>query len=228
MLLTLGVKNLFGCIPGPRKALWHLKAGEDRKLFAQMLIDLYQIIQPSLTILDGIVGMEGNGPGSGDPIQLGLILASRDPLSLDQVVCDLLRIPRKSLMTNQVAFEEGMGRDGIEVVGERLEEIRIPRFRLPAPSQPDWDLPRFLQKALKNALTSKPVVEEEVCNACNRCVEICPPKALDRKERGLVFDYGKCIRCFCCQEVCPEGAISIQPGWALKLVGRKQKAVGSN
>jgi uncharacterized protein (DUF362 family)/Pyruvate/2-oxoacid:ferredoxin oxidoreductase delta subunit len=228
MLLTLGVKNLFGCIPGPRKALWHLKAGEDRKLFAQMLIDLYQIIQPSLTILDGIVGMEGNGPGSGDPIQLGLILASRDPLDLDQVVCDLLRIPRKSLMTNQVAFEEGMGKDGIEVVGERLGEIRIPRFRLPAPSKPDWDLPRFLQKALKNALTSKPVVEKEVCNACNRCVEICPPKVLDRKERGLVFDYGKCIRCFCCQEVCPEGAISIQPGWALKLVGNRQKAVGRN
>ena len=222
MLLTLGVKNLFGCIPGTRKALWHLKAGEDRKLFAQMLIDLYQIIQPSLTILDGIVGMEGNGPGSGDPIQLGLILTSRDPLSLDQVVCDLLRIPRKSLMTNQVAFEEGMGKDGIEVVGERLEEIRIPRFRLPAPSQPDWDLPRFLQKALKNALTSKPVVDEEVCNACNRCLEICPPKVLSREERGLVFDYGKCIRCFCCQEVCPEGAISIKPGWAMKLVGRRQ------
>jgi len=222
MLLTLGVKNLFGCIPGTRKALWHLKAGEDRKLFAQMLIDLYQIIQPSLTILDGIVGMEGNGPGSGDPIQLGLILASRDPLSLDQVVCDLLRIPRKSLMTNQVAFEEGMGKDGIEVVGERLEEIRIPRFRLPAPSSPDWDLPRFLQKALKNALTSKPVVDEEVCNACNRCLEICPPKVLSREERGLVFDYGKCIRCFCCQEVCPEGAISIKPGWAMKLVGRRQ------
>ena len=219
MLLTLGVKNLFGCIPGPRKALWHLKAGEDRKLFAQMLIDLYQMIQPSLTILDGIVGMEGNGPGSGDPIQLGLVLASKDPLSLDQIVCDLLRIPRKSLMTNQVAFEEGLGKDGIEVVGERLEGIRMPRFKLPAPSQPDWDLPRFLQKALKNALTSKPVVEEEVCNACNRCVEICPPKALDRKERGLVFDYGRCIRCFCCQEVCPEGAISIQPGWALKLKG---------
>ena len=222
MLLTLGVKNLFGCIPGTRKALWHLKAGEDRKLFAQMLIDLYQIIQPSLTILDGIVGMEGNGPGSGDPIQLGLILTSRDPLSLDQVVCDLLRIPRKSLMTNQVAFEEGMGKDGIEVVGERLEEIRIPRFRLPAPSQPDWDLPRFLQKALKNALTSKPVVDEEVCNACNRCLEICPPKVLSREERGLAFDYGKCIRCFCCQEVCPEGAISIKPGWAMKLVGRRQ------
>jgi uncharacterized protein (DUF362 family)/Pyruvate/2-oxoacid:ferredoxin oxidoreductase delta subunit len=221
MLLTLGVKNLFGCVPGTKKALWHLKAGEDRKLFAQMLVDLYQVIQPSLTVLDGIVGMEGNGPGSGNPIQLGLILAGSDALSLDQIVCDLLRIPRKSLMTNQVAFEEGMGRDGIEVVGEKVEEIRIPRFKLPAPSSPNWNLPGFLQKALKNALTSKPVVEGEVCKACNRCVEICPPGALERKEKDLVFDYEKCIRCFCCQEVCPEGAISIRRGWALKLVSRK-------
>ena len=124
-------------------------------------------------------------------------------------------------MTNQVAFEEGMGRDGIEVVGEKVEEIRIRGFNLPAPSSPNWNLPGFLQKALKNALTSKPVVKEEVCEACNRCVEICPPGALERKEKNLVFDYEKCIRCFCCQEVCPEGAISIRRGWALKLVSRR-------
>ena len=68
MLLTLGVKNLFGCIPGPRKAVWHLKAGKDQETFAQILVDVYQIIRPSLTVLDGVVGMEGNGPNSGRPI----------------------------------------------------------------------------------------------------------------------------------------------------------------
>jgi len=223
MLLTLGVKNLFGCVPGPKKALWHLKAGEDRKAFAQMLVDLYQVIQPSLTILDGVLGMDGNGPNSGHPIALGLILASRDPLSLDQIVCDLLGISRESLPTNQVAFEEGLAKDGINVVGERVEEVRIPRFRLPTPSEPAWNLPGFLRRALRNALTSKPVVDEGKCLFCNQCVEICPPKALEKKERGMVFDYGKCIRCFCCQEVCPEGAIIIKPGWALKLVSRKSK-----
>jgi uncharacterized protein (DUF362 family)/Pyruvate/2-oxoacid:ferredoxin oxidoreductase delta subunit len=220
-VLTLGVKNLFGCIPGAKKALWHLKAGEDRKVFAQTLVDLYQVIRPSLTILDGIVGMEGNGPNSGHPISLGLILASRDPLSLDQIVCDLLGIPRESLPTNRVAFEEGLAKDGVEVVGERVEEIRIPRFRLPTLSEPAWNLPGFLRKALKNALTSKPVFDEELCDNCDQCIGACPPKALERKERGLVFDYGKCIRCFCCQEVCPTGAITIKPGWAMKLVNRQ-------
>jgi len=222
MLLTLGVKNLFGCIPGSRKALWHLKAGKDRKVFARILIDLYQIIQPSLTILDGIVGMDGNGPGSGDPIEMGLILASKDALSLDQVVCDLLGISRKSLLTNRVAFEQGIGKEEMDIVGKRLEEIRIPRFRFPPPSEPAWNLPRFLQKGLKNALTSQPLFEEDLCNHCDQCVGACPANALYRRDKDLVFDNGKCIRCFCCQEVCPEGAISIKPGWALKLVGRRQ------
>jgi uncharacterized Fe-S center protein len=220
-VLTLGVKNLFGCIPGAKKALWHLKAGEDRKVFAQTLVDLYQVIQPSLTILDGIIGMEGNGPNSGHPISLGLILASRDPVSLDQIVCDLLGIPRESLPTNRVAFEEGLAKDGVEVVGERVEEVRIPRFRLPTLSEPAWNLPGFLRKALKNALTSKPVFDEGLCDNCDQCIGACPPEALERKGRGLGFDYGKCIRCFCCQEVCPTGAITIKPGWALKLVNRQ-------
>lgn len=222
MLLTLGVKNLFGCIPGPRKALWHLKAGEDRKTFAQILVDLYQVIQPSLTLLDGIVGMEGNGPNSGRPIPLGLILASGDSLSLDQIVCDLLGISRKSLLTNRVAFEQGLGKDKIDVVGERVEDVKISNFQFPTLSQMDWNLPGFLTKALKNAFTSRPFIEEEICKACDRCEEICPPKALARKEKDLIFDYEQCIRCFCCVEVCPEGAISIKPGWALKIVGRRQ------
>jgi uncharacterized protein (DUF362 family)/Pyruvate/2-oxoacid:ferredoxin oxidoreductase delta subunit len=221
-LLTLGVKNLFGCIPGPRKALWHLKAGEDRKTFAQILVDVYQVIRPSLTILDGIVGMEGNGPNSGQPIPLGLILASEDSLSLDQIACDLLGISRKSLLTNRVAFEQGLGKDGIAVVGERAEDARIPHFQFPTLSQPDWNLPGFLRRALKNALTSKPVIQEEVCSACDRCSEICPPKALARNGKDLIFDYGRCIRCLCCLEVCPEGAISIKQGWGLRLKSKFQ------
>ena len=225
-LLTLGVKNLFGCVPGPRKTLWHLKAGEDRKVFAHILFEIYQVIHPSLTILDGIVGMEGNGPNTGHPIPIGLMLASGDSLSLDQVVCDLVGIPRKSLLTNRVAFEQGMGGNEIEIVGERVQDVKIPNFRFPILSQPDWNLPVFLRKGLKSALTSKPFIEEKICNACDRCVEICPPKALTKREKGLVFDYGKCIRCFCCLEVCPDGAISIKPGWALKFIGKRFNVKG--
>jgi len=222
MLLTLGVKNLFGCVCGGRKALWHLKAGEDRDLFAQVLIDIYQVLRPPLTVLDGITGMEGNGPGSGSPVSLGLILASRDALSLDQAVCDLLRIPRRSLMTNRVAFGRGLGKDSsgkdfIEIVGEKTEHVRLPDFHFPTLSRIDWSLPRFIKRALKGALTGKPVIDRRLCKNCQQCVEICPPKALRANGEILSFDYGRCIRCFCCLEVCPEGAIAIQQGWALRL-----------
>jgi ferredoxin len=183
-----------------------------------VLVDVYQVVRPSLTVLDGIVGMEGNGPNSGHPIPLGLILASNDALSIDQVVCDLLGISRKALLTNRVALERGIGRDGIEVLGERVEDVRIPHFQFPPLSAADWNLPGFIRRALKNALSTKPVIEEERCILCNRCVEICPPKALKRREKGLIFDYGKCIRCFCCQEVCSEGAIEIKPGWIPRLI----------
>ncbi len=222
MLLTLGVKNLFGCVPGKKKALWHLKAGEDRLLFARMLVDIYEVVRPGLTILDGVVGMEGNGPGSGPAIPLGLILASRDALSVDQVACDLLGIPRRSLMTNRVALDRGLGKEAIDILGEKVEDVRIPAFQLPSLTRVDWNLPGFIRKALKNALTAKPVVDEAVCKNCGQCAEICPPKALRVKEKVPSFDYGRCIRCFCCLEVCPEGAVTIKQGWAVRLAGRKQ------
>jgi uncharacterized Fe-S center protein len=155
-----------------------------------------------------------------------LILASEDALSLDQVACDLLGISRKSLLTNRVAFEQGRVENAIDVLGERIEDVKISNFQFPTLSQPDWNLPGFLRKTLSNALTSKPVIEEKICSACDRCEEICPPRALARKGKGLVFDYGKCIRCFCCLEVCPEGAISIKPGWALKFIGKSLKGKG--
>jgi len=224
MLLTLGVKNVFGCIPGPRKAQCHLMAGEDAKTFARILVDVYRTVQPSLTILDGIIGMEGNGPNSGHPISIGLILASGDSLSLDQIVCDLLGISRKSLLTNRVAFDQGLTRGEIDVLGEKVEDVKISSFRFPTLSRVDWGLPGFLGRALKNALTSKPAVVEEMCKNCEECTKICPANALTRKGKDLVFDYKQCIRCFCCLEVCQEGAISIKPGWALKMVGKGQKA----
>ena len=71
------------------------------------------------------------------------------------------------------------------------------------------------------------MIDQQICNVCDQCAKICPPKALARKEKNLVFDYGRCIRCFCCLEVCPEGAISIKPGWALKLIGRRHQRISN-
>jgi ferredoxin len=142
-------------------------------------------------------------------------------LNLDQIVCDILGIPRKSVPTNQVAIEQEFDKDDIEIVGETIKEVRVKGFKLPPSSGISWGLPKFFQNSLKNALTSKPHLSKEICKACNLCVEICPPKALERKDELLSIDDRKCIRCFCCQEVCPEGAITVKPGWASKFISKR-------
>jgi len=108
MLLTLGVKNLFGCVVGFRKAEWHLRTGVNRDLFARLLVQIHQALKPYMTIMDGILALEGDGPGKGGtPKKLGLLLASNNALALDDTVCRLLGLRPDQLPTNKIAREMG-------------------------------------------------------------------------------------------------------------------------
>ena len=78
MLLTLGVKNLFGCIVGIRKPEWHFRTGVDREMFAKLLVNIYKAVSPAMTIIDAILAMEGQGPGRrGTPKHLGVLMGSK-------------------------------------------------------------------------------------------------------------------------------------------------------
>ena len=221
-LLTLGVKNNFGCIPGMRKAQWHLKAGVDHAYFAAMLAELCQIVKPALTIADGIIGMEGDGPGNGDPRSLGLIAASANPFALDTTICRIIGVPPEDLLTLQAGRERGFpGTDPkqLEVLGRQIEDIGVTPFRLPGRFDMQWNLPDFIKRPLKNVLVPKPQVDRELCRSCGVCAEVCPPQAISLDAKGVVrIDFRKCIRCYCCQEVCPEGAVRLQEGWLRRLV----------
>ena len=220
-LLTLGVKNIFGCIPGMRKAQWHLKAGVDHAYFAGMLAELAQVVKPCLTIADGVIGMEGDGPGNGDPRLLGLILASGNPFALDTTICRIIGVPPEDLLTIQAARERGFaGTDPkqIKILGQRLEDIGVSPFRLPGRFDMQWNLPGFIKRPLKNVFVPKPRVDEALCVQCGVCAEVCPPEAISVDAKGVQIDYRRCIRCYCCQEVCPEGAMRLQEGWIRRLV----------
>ena len=84
--LTLAVKNLYGCIPGPRKALYHVQY-QDVHAFSGMLAEMVRSLPVRLHVLDAVVAMEGNGPRSGDPLHMGLLLLSTDPVALDATFC---------------------------------------------------------------------------------------------------------------------------------------------
>jgi uncharacterized protein (DUF362 family)/Pyruvate/2-oxoacid:ferredoxin oxidoreductase delta subunit len=220
--MTLSVKNLFGCVPGARKVQWHFRAGVNRRYFAQMLVDLYGIVRPGLNVVDAVVGMEGDGPNGGDPRDMGLVFAGADGIAVDSTICDVVGLPPLDLLTNRIGSDLGLGvgklRD-IEVVGEALEEVRVKGFRFPRSMEPQWGLPWPLRGMLRNALTAKPRVREDVCKLCEICVEGCPAQAMTGKRGRIDIDYSRCIRCFCCSEFCPERAIDVERGWLLRLFG---------
>ncbi len=222
MTMTCAVKNLFGAVVGTAKAGWHLKAGADRDLFARMLLEIYLLRPPDLTIVDAVVAMEGNGPSSGDPKQVGLLLAGKNAVAVDVIAAELAGIPGKLLFLEQAARKlgtPGAQREEIEIVGLSLHEARCADpFRLPPISDVQFGLPRFLKDRLRNHLTTRPVVVPEKCVLCGICRDACPPVAITMGEGGLQFDYRACIRCFCCRELCPRGALDVKEGVVLRLL----------
>jgi len=206
MGLTLGVKNTFGFVPRFEKAKWHLKAGRDALLFAAILLDIYTIVKPSLTILDGIVAMEGDGPSGGRPRHAGLLAVSDDALALDLFVEKILALP-DMLPVSRVARDKGLTRDA-EIVDLGLPAIRD--FLMPATMDTGFNLPGAVRNALKNVISKRPKCDQSLCKQCGVCAEVCPAGALTMDEEYPAFDYKQCIRCYCCQEMCPSSAILVR------------------
>jgi uncharacterized protein (DUF362 family)/Pyruvate/2-oxoacid:ferredoxin oxidoreductase delta subunit len=221
MTLTCAVKNLFGAVVGHAKAGWHMKAGADRELFARMLLEIYLLRPPDLTIVDAVTAMEGNGPGSGDPREVGLLLAGTNPVAVDVIAAELAGIPKKLLFVENTARRLGIAgaeRTAIATTGLPLDEARVVPFRLPPLSDVQWGLPPFLKNRLRHYLTTRPCVIPEQCKLCGICADACPPRAITISEGKLAFDYHACIRCFCCRELCPHGALDVRTGALLKVI----------
>lgn len=220
MGLTCGVKNLFGAVVGMRKPALHLQAGADKSLFALMLLELAEHIRPALTIVDAIVGMEGNGPGSGEPVAIGALLGGADPLAVDSVATRLLGMMPEDVWTQRLARQtgrQGSRLSDIELCGDALEELTIPRIRQAQSSDVAWHLPRWLHAPLKRSLSARPYADRHRCRRCGLCVKHCPPQAMRLAGDRLQIDYRRCIECFCCQELCPFGALLTRQGALLRL-----------
>jgi uncharacterized protein (DUF362 family)/NAD-dependent dihydropyrimidine dehydrogenase PreA subunit len=214
MVLTLAVKNLFGTIAGADKAMWHLKAGKDYDTFATVLVQILESVKPTLSLLDGILGMEGDGPSAGKPRYIGIIAASTDALALDATVCRLLGFRVESVRTCVIGESLGVGvtaKDRIEIAGDALEGFPMRDFKPPKSMTITWNLPsgNFARRLLEHFLITKPAIDESDCAGCWNCLDHCPPAAISEKNGKMVIDYAKCISCFCCQEICPNKAVRV-------------------
>lgn len=207
MGLTLGVKNTFGFIHALDKAKWHLRAGTDKMIFASILIDIHNIVKPSITIVDGIIGMDGDGPGSGRVRNMGLVALSKNAFVLDRYIEQLAGIPFPLPITSK-AKEHHMVPD-CETINVGLPVSFVDDFQMPGTMDTNWNLPDMARKVLKNVFIKKPKLKKGLCKGCGVCTHVCPAGAISINEKAVLFDYKKCIRCYCCHEMCPEEAIRV-------------------
>ncbi len=204
MRMTLGVKNLFGCIVGLRKPEWHFRTGVNRELFASLLVRIYKAISPAVTIFDGILAMEGEGPGkSGTPRDIGIIAGSNNAIALDITICEILGIDPYSVFTNKAARDLEHIPEHIEILGDVpvIKDFRVPDI------VPLVFGPKILHGFMRRHLVQRPIPDASLCRTCGQCWKYCPAKAIWRERGQIRIDYEKCIRCYCCIEVCPHAAL---------------------
>lgn len=222
---TGAVKNLFGCIPGLEKAQFHIKV-PDRMDFANMLVDLMLACRPALAIMDAVVGMEGAGPGGGDPIAIGALIASADCVALDVVASSIAGFDPMDVYTNRAAHERGMGpatADEVDVRGTGWREVAPESFKRPVRDVSGGGGSR-LMRALRARMASRPYLERsDACSGCATCRDSCPVEAISMSDRHPTFDYDKCISCYCCQEMCPESALGLRTPWLVRAVIAREK-----
>lgn len=213
-MYTGAVKNLFGAIPGLLKAEYHLKMPRI-DLFSQMLLDLANCVKPTLNIMDGILGMEGEGPSAGTPREFGYILASPSPLALDIAAIYLMGItPITKAPIISAAREWGLisSIEDIELVGDKLvpqKDVKIPRVEK-ASNLIDRRLPHPISNLLDKLMRPRPIFNHDECVGCGVCYQNCPAKTIRFIDQKPVVDLEGCIRCFCCQELCEYRAVDIK------------------
>jgi Pyruvate/2-oxoacid:ferredoxin oxidoreductase delta subunit len=212
--LTGAVKNLFGCIPGKRKALYHVQF-QDVMDFCGLLVEINLRLRPRLHVLDAVVAMEGNGPRGGDPKPLNVLVLSADPVAVDATACRLVDTDPAFMPTTVIGQRRGLGQyqeEDIEYVGDTLDAFRRPDFQLVR--KPVYRNASYAYyNTIKRLVVPRPVISADRCVRCGLCVAACPvpEKALqfrDDRIRPPHYDYDRCIRCYCCQEMCPQRAIS--------------------
>ncbi len=221
-LLTGAIKNLFGLVSGTYKTELHKNYFEPPE-FAKILVDIYQEAKPALTIIDGILAMEGDGPATSGKIrQLGLLLGGSDCVALDTVMAKIMGITNQEVLTTKEAARRGLGENqlsGIKIEGENIDKLNIRPFILPVNSVKINKLPPAVKKILKSLIRYYPYCLNLKCIRCGHCVKVCPRQCVTLKNSRVHFDYKKCIACFCCQESCPEAAIGVKKSMLAKLIG---------
>ncbi len=210
---TGAMKNLFGLVPGRIKAQWHVRLPKPEN-FSKMICDLNDTIPQTISIMDGILCQEGNGPRGGNPIELNSLIIGENPFITDLVAINLIGLNIKNAYIVKEYVEKHKLSSDIKDYNIMGDDILKKQFKFP---QKKGSLTRMLSisenRIIKYLFSPRPVINAKKCKKCGICYESCPleNKAISFEKYYIPkYNYSKCIRCFCCQELCPYDAIDIK------------------
>lgn len=224
LIFTAGVKNIFGCVPGLRKGEYH-KLAPYPDDFARLLSEIYLLVEDKIlfSLVDGITGMEGNGPSSGELRQMNLLAASADTVALDSCLISLLGFKPGKIGTIKHLARGDAGPDGLantEIAGDSPEVFDLAKFKFPS----NWHInlvPKFLIRLLGKLIWMKPEINPAVCVNCLLCVNSCPVNTIKSAPGKKPFvEKSGCISCLCCHELCPYKAIDLKGSFLAKRMFR--------
>jgi uncharacterized protein (DUF362 family)/Pyruvate/2-oxoacid:ferredoxin oxidoreductase delta subunit len=210
--LTAAVKNFYGVLPGYQKTQLH-QAYPKPDRFCRLLRTLHAVLPRSFSVADAVVGMEGEGPANGRPVNLGFLAASEDAVALDLAICRALGLdPRRVPYLADRAEGAACETRGAPPAGLRfraaaggahlLRLVPEPLLRLASPLV--WVRPLF----------------DARCTGCGRCAAACPARALRIEPGGRPrLTPRLCIACCCCHEVCPANGVRMRRSPLLRLLG---------
>jgi uncharacterized protein (DUF362 family)/Pyruvate/2-oxoacid:ferredoxin oxidoreductase delta subunit len=212
--LTGGIKNTFGYVPGGMKAYLHTR-GVGSKNFSELMVDIFALRPPDLTIVDGLTAMEGEGPSSDKLRPLGLLISSQNAVSVDVVMAKIMNISPMKVFQIKYAVNQGFINPGNFKIHNNY------------PVFDDYDIPLGLATRLGSIVVNAlgfqyihptPYIDEKTCTRCFNCIEVCPTGAL---EDFPEVDDDKCISCYCCQEVCEVNAVKVS-GFVYNIIRGKR------
>lgn len=208
------VKNLFGLVPGVTKVSYHAKWPESSDFFG-MIVDLCEFLKPTFSLIDGVIGMEGEGPTAGTPKHMGVLIASCNPHSADLAACELMATPAAHVKTLREAINRRLvppDAASLTLLGDRAERFFTPfapALTYRKSSLYEMFMPARVLKVFKRLTALYPVAGAERCTACGVCMQLCPVQAITTENGLPKINKKKCIQCYCCHEMCPRQAMHV-------------------
>lgn len=224
-LFTGAIKNCYGVVPGLAKSNYHRIAPNPTE-FAKIVVDIYKIVKDKIVfnLMDGIVGMDGDGPSSGDTKNFGVILGGTDAVALDFCASRMMGYNPKKIPTIKFAADQTqISLDDIRLIGDFSENFVLKNINIRKSKITNLILNSFstpLKNVFQKLFWAYPAYNPEKCTKCGICVKSCPTSALKISKESPIpqLNRDKCILCLCCIEMCPENAAYLEKSFIAKYL----------